>query len=197
MSRRVRKDSFSKFTTLIAAMLGRPIVFLCAVLALFLWAVSGPVLGFSDTWQLIINAATTIVTFLMVFIIQNTQNRDNLAINLKLEALMLELKISNSKLYGAEDHGEKDLLYERKIVQAQTENQNQREGPPGGGDAITVSPLAVWSQAFKLESQVGRSVKLVRSCLPCVGLHVAAGVQIGLRGNRTPLLASSWSQGLL
>lgn len=124
MKKSVRRDGFDKFTTGIAATLGRPIIFLCAVAALLLWAASGPLLGFSDTWQLIINTGTTIVTFLMVFIIQNTQNRDNQAINLKLEALMLELKITNSKLYGAENRGEKDLLHQRELVRAQAEQQN-------------------------------------------------------------------------
>lgn len=131
-----RRDSFDKFTTGIAATLGRPVVFFCAVIALLLWAASGPFLGFSDTWQLIINTGTTIVTFLMVFIIQNTQNRDNQAINLKLEALMLELKITNSKLYGAEERGEKDLLHQRDLVRAQAEGQNPSRGLPDTNDKI-------------------------------------------------------------
>lgn len=136
MNKRVRRDSFDKFTTGIAATLGRPVVFFCAVVALLIWAASGPLLGFSDTWQLIINTGTTIVTFLMVFIIQNTQNRDNQAINLKLEALMLELKITNSKLYGAEDRGEKDLLHQRKLVRAQVQEQKPQMDPRDAEDKI-------------------------------------------------------------
>ncbi len=85
-------------------------------------------MGFSDTWQLIINTGTTIVTFLMVFIIQNTQNRDTRAINFKLEALMLELKITNSKLYGGEDRGEKDLLHQRDLIRAQAQEQSPQMG---------------------------------------------------------------------
>ena len=83
-----KQDVFTKFTTTVSSILGRPWVFIGALLFLVLWAISGPILGFSDTWQLIINTSTTIITFLTVFIIQNTQNRDNLAINIKLDAIM-------------------------------------------------------------------------------------------------------------
>ena len=83
-----KTDIFTRFTTAISSILGRPWVFIGALLFLIIWAISGPILGFSDTWQLIINTSTTIVTFLTVFIIQNTQNRDNLAINIKLDAIM-------------------------------------------------------------------------------------------------------------
>ncbi|MGO4385439.1 low affinity iron permease family protein [Specibacter sp. RAF43] len=127
MSERTKEDVFSRFTTKTATALGHPGVFVGAVAILILWAVSGPILGFSDTWQLIINTSTTIVTFLMVFIIQNTQNRDNLAINLKLEAMMLELKVTNSKLYGAEDEGEKDLQRQKDKLRAAEEKDGVRD----------------------------------------------------------------------
>ncbi len=81
-------DIFTRFTSRVSMILGHAWVFAVALAVLALWALSGPLLGFSDTWQLIINTSTTIVTFLMVFIIQNTQNRDNLALNIKLDALM-------------------------------------------------------------------------------------------------------------
>lgn len=71
------RETFTRFTTATADYLGKPGVFIVAVIAIVLWAAIGPVLGFSDTWQLIINTGTTLVTFLMVFIIQNTQNRDS------------------------------------------------------------------------------------------------------------------------
>lgn len=105
---------FTRFTTKVATVLGRPWVFATAVAVLILWAFSGPLLGFSDTWQLIINTSTTIITFLMVFIIQNTQNRDSEALHVKLDAIMLELKISNAKLYDAEHEGEKELENQRQ-----------------------------------------------------------------------------------
>lgn len=100
---------FTRFTTKVSTVLGHAWVFIAAVVILIVWAISGPLLKFSDTWQLIINTGTTIVTFLMVFIIQNTQNRDNLALNLKIEALMAQLKIKDERLYGAETSPEKDI----------------------------------------------------------------------------------------
>lgn len=117
------QDFFSRFTTRTSATLGHPAVFVGAVAILVVWALSGPILGFSDTWQLIINTGTTIVTFLMVFIIQNTQNRDNLALNLKIEALMLQLEIANSKLYGAESNGEKNIQEQVDALRSQAEEQ--------------------------------------------------------------------------
>lgn len=107
-------DIFTRFTTKVASVLGRPWIFAIAVAVLILWGVSGPLLGFSDTWQLIINTSTTIITFLMVFIIQNTQNRDSQALHVKLDAIMLELKVGNTKLYDAEHEGEKQLEDQRQ-----------------------------------------------------------------------------------
>jgi low affinity Fe/Cu permease len=104
-----KQDLFTRFTSSASSMLGRPWVFVLAVLVLVVWALSGPVFGFGDTWQLVINTGTTIVTFLMVFIIQNTQNRDNLAINIKRDAVMKKLQIEDKDLLGAEDKSDKDL----------------------------------------------------------------------------------------
>jgi len=79
---------FSRFASRTAAVVGHPYMFLVAVVVLVVWAVSGPFFHFSDTWQLIINTGTTIVTFLVVFLIQNTQNRDAKALHLKLDELI-------------------------------------------------------------------------------------------------------------
>lgn len=103
---------FTRFTTRAATMLGNPAVFIIAICALIAWAVSGPFMKFSDTWQLITNTGTTIVTFLMVFIIQNSQNRDSMAMNLKLEAIMCELRITNARFYDAEEEDQKTLVQE-------------------------------------------------------------------------------------
>lgn len=100
---------FTRFTTATADYLGRPGVFVIAVIAILAWAVSGPVMGFSDTWQLIINTGTTLVTFLMVFIIQNTQNRDSAAVHLKLDTLMREVGVQDPVIYDAENRGEDEL----------------------------------------------------------------------------------------
>ncbi len=112
-----KEDIFTRFTSAVSAWLGRPWIFVTALVVLILWGISGPILGFSDTWQLIINTSTTIVTFLMVFIIQNTQNRDNLAINIKLDAIMHELNINDDELVEAEDQSDKALEKEKKGVQ--------------------------------------------------------------------------------
>ena len=113
---RDRPDVFTRFTTATARVLGHAWVFSAAVAVLVAWALTGPLLAFSDTWQLVINTGTTIVTFLMVFIIQNTQNRDTAALHLKLDALMLELKVSNAKLYDAENEGEKEIERQRARI---------------------------------------------------------------------------------
>jgi low affinity Fe/Cu permease len=82
------KHLFTRFANSISRLAGRPYTFILCLAAVLIWAVSGPVFGFSDTWQLVINTSTTIITFLMVFLIQNTQNRDNAAIQAKLDELI-------------------------------------------------------------------------------------------------------------
>src|SRR4051812_26581400 len=79
---------FGDFANVTARAAGRPLAFVIATVVIVVWAVTGPIFGFSDTWQLIINTGTTVVTFLMVFIIQNSQNRDNAAIQVKLDELI-------------------------------------------------------------------------------------------------------------
>jgi low affinity Fe/Cu permease len=117
MAKRKEQGIFTRFSTAASAMLGRPWVFVAALLALVVWGISGPILGFSDTWQLVINTSTTIVTFLMVFIIQNTQNRDNMAINIKLDALLKQAGIEEEDMIAAEEESDKEL--EQKKEQEQ------------------------------------------------------------------------------
>jgi low affinity Fe/Cu permease len=112
-----KADMFTRFTTNVSTIMGRPWIFIAALCFLVLWALSGPLLGFSDTWQLIVNTSTTIITFLTVFIIQNTQNRDNLAINIKLDAIMKKHKITDDDLVQAEDESDKKLEREKKRMQ--------------------------------------------------------------------------------
>jgi len=121
---------FTRFTSRTAKVLGHAWVFAAAVAILVVWACTGPLLGFSNTWQLVINTGTTIVTFLMVFIIQNTQNRDSAALHLKLDAIMHELQVTNSKLYDAEDEGEDELERQRKHIEAQSDEQPAGEDQP-------------------------------------------------------------------
>jgi low affinity Fe/Cu permease len=100
---------FSHLASRAAHLAGKPLTFLIAVAAVLVWAVSGPFFGFSDTWQLVINTSTTIITFLMVFLIQNTQNRDTLALQLKLAELIISMQGAKNKLATAEDLSEEDL----------------------------------------------------------------------------------------
>src|SRR5476651_397591 len=90
-------------------MTGRPLTFVVAAILVLLWAVTGPVFHYSDTWQLVINTSTTIVTFLMVFLIQNTQNRDMLAVQLKLSELVLAMKGAKNKYASIEDLTDEEL----------------------------------------------------------------------------------------
>ena len=112
-----KSDIFTRFTTAVSSAIGRPWVFVAALGILVLWGASGPLLGFSDTWQLIINTSTTIITFLMVFIIQNTQNRDNLAMNIKMDAVMKKLKITKDELLRAEEDSDKKLERKKKKME--------------------------------------------------------------------------------
>ena len=119
-----KPDIFTQFTSRVSIALGHPWVFILALGVLILWAFSGPLLGFSDTWQLIINTSTTIITFLMVFIIQNTQNRDNLALNIKQDAIMKKLKITDQDLIEAEEASDKDLEAKKKRMQKAARRQS-------------------------------------------------------------------------
>ena len=119
---------FTRFTSRTSKVLGHAWIFAAAVAVLVLWACTGPLLSFSNTWQLVINTGTTIVTFLMVFIIQNTQNRDSAALHLKLDAVMHELRVTNSKLYEAEDESEDELERQRRHIEAQSEEPPIKDG---------------------------------------------------------------------
>jgi low affinity Fe/Cu permease len=100
---------FSDFAKKTARAAGNPIVFALAAGVILLWLITGPLFGFSDTWQLIINTGTTIVTFLMVFLIQNTQNRDSEAMHIKLDELIRAVEGAHNALLNLEDLGEKEL----------------------------------------------------------------------------------------
>src|SRR3954464_9957405 len=95
-------ELFHKFATHTSSVTGSPWAFLSAVLIIAIWAITGPMFAFSDTWQLIINTSTTIVTFLMVFLIQNTQNRDAKAMHFKLDELIRAVKSARNELIDLE-----------------------------------------------------------------------------------------------
>jgi low affinity Fe/Cu permease len=112
---------FSSFARLAANWCGRPSAFLLAVAVVVVWAVSGPIFGYSEDWQLVINTGTTIITFLMVFLIQNTQNRDMVTVQLKLSELILSLKSAENKFAALDDLTDEELqqLYDECHAQAQ------------------------------------------------------------------------------
>lgn len=94
---------FARLAVATSRISGRPATFLLAVAVVLVWAITGPLFGFSDTWQLVINTGTTIVTFLMVFLIQATQNRDTLALQVKLDELILATKNARNQIAGIEE----------------------------------------------------------------------------------------------
>jgi low affinity Fe/Cu permease len=100
---------FNRFSKWCARMVGRPGIFVLALVTVLLWGMTGPYFGYSDTWQLIINTGTTIVTFLMVFIIQNTQNRDTEAMHVKLDELIRAMDGAHNALLDLEELDEKRL----------------------------------------------------------------------------------------
>jgi low affinity Fe/Cu permease len=103
-----KSNFFSAFASKVANWSGKPVTFMGAVVFIVIWAVSGPFFNFSETWQLVVNTATTIITFLMVFVLQNSQNRDGKALQAKLDELILSSQAAN-KFVGIEKLDEDEL----------------------------------------------------------------------------------------
>jgi low affinity Fe/Cu permease len=104
-----RKLWFVHFAQWIAQATGRPIAFLLALSSIVVWAMLGPFFGFSDTWQLVINTATTIITFLMVFVIQNTQNRDTASMHIKIDELIRVTEMARNTFLDLEELDDREL----------------------------------------------------------------------------------------
>lgn len=113
-----KTSKYSKFAKAAAHFCGKPPVFVIAVAIIVIWIITGPIFGFSDTWQLVINTGTTIITFLMVFLIQNTQNRDTQAIQVKLDELIRATKGAHNALLDLEELEEGTLDAFRAKYQA-------------------------------------------------------------------------------
>jgi low affinity Fe/Cu permease len=116
---------FSETASFIARQSGRPATFVLATLVIIVWALTGPIFNYSDTWQLIINTGTTIVTFLMVFIIQNTQNRDGAALQAKLDELILSSQAKN-QFIGIEHLTDEEIDEYRRSCEALARKVTQR-----------------------------------------------------------------------
>lgn len=106
---------FDAFAGKVTHLSGQPITFFIAILIILLWIVTGPIFNFSDTWQLIINTGTTIITFLMVFVIQQSQNKDSLAVQLKLNELIAATRTASNRLVSIEDLTEEELEVLKKF----------------------------------------------------------------------------------
>ena len=111
-------------------LLGSPMSFAAAVVVVIIWALSGPLFGFSATWQLVINTGTTIVTFLMIFLVQNTQNRDSLAIQLKLDELLRGIQGPRTTLVDLEELSDTELRRLREEFRAVAEQSGGVTGDP-------------------------------------------------------------------
>lgn len=103
------KDLFHKISTRVSVGVGTPYAFILALSVVFVWGMTGPIFGFSDTWQLVINTGTTIITFLMVFLIQNTQNRDSKAMHLKLDELIVGTAGTRNSFVDLDDLSDDEL----------------------------------------------------------------------------------------
>jgi low affinity Fe/Cu permease len=115
------KELFHQIARRISNAIGTPVAFIIAILLCVTWAATGPLFGFSDTWQLIINTSTTVVTFLVVFLIQNTQNHDSRAIHLKLDELLRAVRGARNSLVDLEE------LSEDELAKLETEFRRLRE----------------------------------------------------------------------
>ena len=128
---------FSDIANAVARQSGRPSAFSLAMLAVVIWLVTGPLFNYSDTWQLVINTGTTIVTFLIVFLIQNTQNRDARAMHLKLDELLKGVKGARTQLVDLEEMSDAELAKleeEFKALRARYEAKRLDRQAPNGDD---------------------------------------------------------------
>jgi len=126
----MKRPFFVRFAKRTSRFVGHPYAFLVALLITLIWIASGPLFGFSDTWQLVINTGTTIITFLMVFIIQNTQNRDTAAMHLKLDEIVRSLNGAHNAVLDLEELTESELERLRAKYEALAEQARKdlREG---------------------------------------------------------------------
>jgi low affinity Fe/Cu permease len=121
-------STFTRFAKRISTITGRPATFILAVAVILAWAITGPLFNYSDTWQLVINTSTTIITFLMVFLIQNTQNRDTEALQIKLDELIRAQQEANNALLDLEELDDEELDRIRDTYLALARQQREQNG---------------------------------------------------------------------
>ncbi len=155
------REGFRKFANATSNAAGSPSAFLLAFVVVLVWGSTGPIFRFADTWQLVINTGTTIVTFLMVFLIQNTQNRDSQAIHAKLDELLIGVSAADNRMVRAEDLSEDELRelkahfeklaesgevvaeeLEEEAEQKEQAKKNSRRGPAAASKAKQPAPRA-------------------------------------------------------
>jgi low affinity Fe/Cu permease len=138
------KHTFTRFANAVSRQAGRPYAFILCLTFVIVWGVTGPLFGFSDTWQLVINTSTTIITFLMVFLIQNTQNRDSAALQAKLDEL-IRVSQGQNRFIGIEHMTDDELEAILKECEQYAENLHnaratQRKAPHDpAGERVTVA----------------------------------------------------------
>jgi low affinity Fe/Cu permease len=155
-------NSFNRFAKWTSRAAGHPSTFGVALAVILIWAVTGPIFRFSDTWQLFINTGTTIITFLMVFLIQNTQNRDGTAMQIKLDELIRALAGARNELADLEEMGDQELeemkaRYTRLAEQARTQLQKRPRDRDGNDQAETGSSRGSGKAATKASTASGSS----------------------------------------
>ena len=134
-----RASLFTRLAQTVATWTGKPVTFFAAVVLIVIWGASGPVFGFNDTWQLVINTSTTIITFLMVFIIQNSQNRDTAAMQIKLDELILKLEGAREELLDLEELDEEKIERFRSEFEAMAAKARQALQEAAGQEEIAAS----------------------------------------------------------
>src|SRR6266850_1973107 len=122
------RERFRRFATRTSEWVGSPAAFVVGLTLIVLWAATGPLFGFSDTWQLVVNTATTIITFLMVFLIQATQNRDARAIHLKLDELLRGVKGARTAMVALENASDDELAELQQEFERLHDRLSQRSG---------------------------------------------------------------------
>lgn len=123
---------FTRVATAISSASGQPMAFILATTVILVWGITGPVFHFSDTWQLVVNTGTTIVTFLMVFLIQNAQNRDAAAMQAKLDELLRSVGKARDQFIGVEHLTEREIEMIRRALEREAKNSERKHGTAKG-----------------------------------------------------------------